>query len=97
MFSFKLFYQKGSIGDVLDRKVYASFNSRSVTFYGTDDIDFMFPVAFDKFCIIAPKAMKIPDWMAVFKGFNAYVWCLIVLGNSICGYFWYLLKQWTLR
>lgn len=57
----------------------------------------MSPVAFDKFCIIVPKAMKIPDWMAVFKGFNVYVWCVIVIGNSFYGYFWYLLKQWTLR
>lgn len=85
------------MGDVLYRKALVCFSARFMTEYGTDDIEFMFPVYFDKFCIIAPKALKIPQWMAIFKCFNVYVWGLIVIANSICGYFWYLLKQWGLR
>lgn len=82
------------MGDVLYGKAYASFNARFIRDYGTDDIEFMTPVYFDKFCIIAPKASKIPEWMAIFKCFNVYVWCMIVVINTACGYFWYLLKRW---
>lgn len=87
----------GSIGDVLYRRVYASFNGRFVSDYGTNDIEYMFPVYFDKICVIAPKALKVPQWMAIFKCFNMNVWLLIVFINTVCGYFWYLLKLWANR
>lgn len=83
----------GSLGDVLYRRVYASFNGRFVSDYGTDDIDYLFPVYSDKVCVIAPKALKIPQWMAIFKCFNKNLWLLIVFINSLCGYMWYLLKS----
>lgn len=63
--------------------------------YGTNDIDYMFPVYSDKVCVIAPKALKVPQWMAIFKCFNMNVWLLIVFINTLCGYFWYLLKLWA--
>lgn len=82
---------------MLYRRVYASFNGRFVSDYGTNDIEYMFPVYSDKMCVIAPKALKVPDWIAIFKCFNVYLWILIVVVNSLCGYFWYLLKLWTSR
>lgn len=85
----------GSLGDVLYRRVYASFNGRFVGDYGTDDLEYMYPVFFDKFCIIAPKALKIPEWMAIFKCFDMTVWSLIIIVNVLCGYFWYILKRWV--
>lgn len=84
------------MGDVLYRRVYASFNARFVSDYGTDDIEFMFPVSSDKVCVIAPKALKVPQWMAIFKCFSKNVWLLIVFINTFCGYFWYILKSWAL-
>lgn len=57
----------------------------------------MFPVFNDKFCVIAPKAQQIPQWIAIFRCFNVYVWILIVIINMACGYIWYLLKRWALR
>lgn len=76
--------------------MFASFNGRFKAYYQTYDIDYLAPVMFDEFCFIAPKALQIPQWMAMFKCFSINVWCVIVLMNIICGYFWYLLKQWTL-
>lgn len=83
----------GSIGDVLYRNTYISFNARFTADYGTDEIEFMFPVFCDKLCIIAPKAHRIPEWMAIFKCFHITVWILFLLITSICGYIWFLLQQ----
>lgn len=85
----------GSLGDVLYRRVYASFNGRFVSDYGTDDIEYLFPVNSDKMCVIAPKALKVPQWMAIFKCFSMHLWLLIILINTMCGYIWYLLKLWA--
>lgn len=75
--------------------MYASFNGRFVSDYGTDDIEYMFPVYSDKMCVIAPKALKVPQWMAIFKCFSKNLWLLIILINTMCGYIWYLLKSWA--
>lgn len=53
----------------------------------------MFPVYSDKVCVITPKALKVPQWMAIFKCFSLNLWFLIVLINTLCGYVWYLLKS----
>lgn len=83
----------GSIGDVLYRNTYVSFNGRFITNYGTDDIEYMFPYYFDKLCIIAPKALQIPEWMAIFKCFHVSVWLAFLVMNSLCGWFWFLLRR----
>lgn len=85
------------MGDVLYRRAYMSMNGRFIADYGTDEIDYLFPVNFDKFCIISPKASKIPEWMAIFKCFQIDVWLLIVGINSICGAVWWLLRFWSKR
>lgn len=68
-----------------------------MTDYGTSEIEYMFPVFFDKLCVIAPKAQKIPEWMAIFKCFDVTVWVLILIVNSICGCVWYILKESTVK
>lgn len=87
------FYFVGSIGSVLESKVYASFNGRFMTEYDTNDIDYMFPYYFDKLCVIAPKALKIPEWMAIFTCFTQSVWISLLAVNCLCGLFWFLLKR----
>lgn len=77
---------------MLYRRVYASFNSRFITDYGTKDIEYLFPVYFDQVCVIAPKALKVPQWMAIFKCFDRNLWLLIIFVNTFCGYFWYFLR-----
>ncbi|XP_037912067.1 uncharacterized protein LOC119652196 [Hermetia illucens] len=85
----------GSIGDVLYSKAGFSSNGRFVQDYGTSEIEFMYPTFFDKFCIIAPKAQQIPQWLAVFRCFNPYVWTLFLVSTTILGFIWYLFKKWT--
>lgn len=83
----------GSIGSVLESKVFASFNGRFMTEYDTNDIDYMFPYYFDKVCVIAPKSLKIPEWMAIFTCFTEPVWFSLLVVNCVCGLFWFLLKR----
>lgn len=83
----------GTIGAVLYSQTYASFNGRFMSDYGSSNIEYMFPYYFDKLCIIAPKALKVPQWMAIFKCFNETVWLTLLLVNCACGFFWFLLKR----
>lgn len=83
----------GTIGAVLNGETYASLNGRFMSDYGTTNIEYMFPYYFDKLCIISPKALKIPQWMAIFKCFSMSVWIAILLVNCCCGLFWFLLKK----
>lgn len=64
-----------------------------MTDYDTDDIEYMFPYYFDKLCVISPKALRIPEWMAIFKCFSATVWVSILVVNCVCGLCWVLLKR----
>lgn len=94
----RLFYNyTGTLGDVIYNKVDATFNGRFMTKLDSNDIEYLYPVLFDRLCIISPKSMKIPAWMAIFKCFDIYVWCTIIVINTLCGYFWYILKQWQKR
>jgi len=92
-----LFLILGSIGDVLYGRADLSFNGRFIKNYGSNEIDFLFPVFFDQFCVIAPKALQIPQWMAIFQCFDNVVWASIMLLNLVLGTIWYLLKQWAVR
>lgn len=83
----------GSIGSVLHSKVVASFNGRFLTDYDTNDVDYMFPHSFDRLCIIAPKALKIPQWRCIFECFSIPVWIYLLCVNSISGLFWFWLKR----
>lgn len=87
----------GSIGDVLYRSTDVSFNSRFVQDYETVEIDFLTPVYCDQLCVMSPKALEIPQWLAIFLCFDPIVWGLIIIMNTICGYLWYILKKWTLK
>lgn len=84
----------GAIGDILANRADASFNARFLIEYDTSDIEFMFPVIADKLCVIAPAAEKIPQWTAIFKCFDVYVWSSFALVTCICGGFWFMLKVW---
>lgn len=84
----------GSLGDVLYSRADISFNGRFIQEYDSNNIEFSFAVNADKMCVIAPAAERIPQWMAIFKCFNVYVWALLPIVTGICGGFWYILKQW---
>lgn len=81
------------MGDVLYRRAYMSMNGRFVADYGSDEVDFIYPVSFDNFCIIAPKALKIPQWIAILKCFSLSVWIAIGLSSLISGAIWWKIKS----
>lgn len=52
----------------------------------------MYPYFFDQICLIAPKASKIPGWMAIFKCFSVPVWLSLLVANCVCGWFCFWFK-----
>lgn len=82
-----------AIGDVLYQRADAAFNSRFIEEYETDDIEFLYPVFSDKFCFIAPAALEIPNWKAIFQCFKTNVWWSIFLVELMCSVFWYGLRH----
>lgn len=78
---------------MLYRRADVNFNGRFVIDYGTTEIEFLLPVFADRFCIIAPSALPIPGWMAIFRCYSVEVWCLII-GTLLIGTgWWYLMKR----
>lgn len=87
---------KGAIGDILGDRADIAFNSRFIIDYDTKNIDFIYPVFSDRFCIIVPSALKIPGWKAIFRCFHYSVWILILVVDLVCALFWYFLKRTTM-
>lgn len=83
----------GSIGDILRKDIDISFNGRFIKYYDTFDVTFMTPVLFEKFCIVAPKALKIPEYLRIFQCFHPTVWAAIVIINLLLGCFWFVTKK----
>lgn len=82
----------GGIGDVISQRIDAAMNSRFIVDYDTNDIDFVYPVFSDKYCVIAPGALKVPQWLAIFHIFDINVWILILVVDVLCALIWYFLK-----
>lgn len=66
-------------------------NSRFIVDYDTNEIDFLYPVFSDKYCVIAPGALKVPQWIAIFHIFDINVWIIILVVDIICALIWYYL------
>lgn len=83
------------MGDVLYRRADANLNGRFIIDYGSKEIEFIYPVFTDKFCVIAPSALQIPGWMAIFRCYSTGAWSGILATVLICTFYWYFLKKWT--
>lgn len=83
----------GSIGDILRKDIDVSFNGRFIKYYDTFDVDFMTPVLFENFCIVAPKALRIPEYLRIFQCFHPTVWAAIVIINLTLGCLWFCTKR----
>ncbi|KAJ6646223.1 hypothetical protein Bhyg_01434 [Pseudolycoriella hygida] len=83
----------GSMGDILYRYADASFNGRFIIDYGSNEIEFLHPVFADKFCVIAPSALQIPGWMAIFRCYSAEVWVGILMTVFICTGYWHFIRK----
>lgn len=83
----------GSIGDILSKAIDISFNGRFIKYYDTFDVGFMTPVLFENFCLVAPKALRRPEYLRIFQCFHPTVWVAFILINLTLGCFWFLLKR----
>lgn len=61
--------------------------------YDTKELEFLFPVGFDKLCVIVPKALQIPQWILVFQCFSPNVWISFCVAYMACGSVWYFMKK----
>ncbi|XP_052902928.1 uncharacterized protein LOC128310342 [Anopheles moucheti] len=86
----------GSLGDLLQYRTDVSFNIRFMKYYGTHGIEFLHPIYSDQLCILAPKSLEIPQWLAIFLCFHPYVWVSFVVIGFFGGYCWYVLRRWGL-
>lgn len=83
----------GTIGELLRKKIDVSFNGRFIKYYDTFDVDFMYPIFFDKFCIVTPKAQSIPQYLRIFQCFDPVVWTVILVTNLVLGCVWFVTKK----
>lgn len=81
------------MGDVLYRRADANLNGRFIIDYGSKEIEFLHPVFSDQFCVIAPSALQIPGWKAIFRCYSVGVWSGILATVFACSCFWHFLKK----
>lgn len=81
------------MGDVLYGRADANLNGRFIIDYGSKEIEFLHPVFSDKFCVVAPAALPIPGWMAIFRCYSMGVWSLILTTLFVCTVYWHFLKK----
>jgi hypothetical protein len=87
----------GSLADVVYGRTEISFNSRFITWYGTDNIDFSIPISTDKVCIIAPKAKRIPKWKNMLVCYTREVWLSLLTVYVVCAICFYFLHKYQLQ
>lgn len=80
------------MGDILYRRAFMSFNARFISDYGTNEIEYMYPIFLDRVCFICPKSLRFPEWMAILRCFSVNVWKTIIILNFGLGCVWYFLK-----
>lgn len=85
------------MGDILYRRADASLNGRFIMDYGSEEIEFLHPVFSDKFCVIAPSALQIPGWKAIFRCYSIGVWSGILVTVFVCTVYWHFLKKWETK
>lgn len=82
----------GAIGDVLYGRAEVAFNARFIQDYETNDVEFLYPVLSDRFCIVAPVALRVPAWKAIFSGYHDTAWVSFCICLLICAGIWYYLQ-----
>jgi hypothetical protein len=71
----------GSTGDIAYGRADISFNSRFVRSDYINDVDFTYPHDKEGFCIIVPKAERIPEYLCLVLPFHPILW--LACGVSI--------------
>lgn len=79
----------GILGDVANRTIDASFNSRFVEGFRNNVIEYLTPVLNDKFCIIVPKALERPHYLMLFHCFTWKCWLIIGFTYLFSAIYWF--------
>jgi hypothetical protein len=79
----------GSLHDVIHRKVVYSANTRTII-NAPAGIEFTIPYVTNEFCVVVPKALKLPNWAILLKCFDQLSWTSIALTVATSGIFWHL-------
>ncbi|GLV40572.1 Ionotropic receptor 10a [Carabus blaptoides fortunei] len=83
----------GSFGLVAYRKVDISFNTRFVDGFGSEVVEYLTPVINDKFCLVVPKASRIPQALSLFRCFDLNSWLLILFTYIVASMYWYAVQR----
>lgn len=83
----------GTVGDVLYRKTDISINGRFMKPYDTDEIVFTYPLYSDEFCLVAPKAGKVPNWLSIFQVFHVSTWIMLMTTACLMGLTWFMIRS----
>jgi hypothetical protein len=82
----------GSTGDIVYDRADISFNSRFLRYDYINDVDFTYPHDKEGFCIIVPKAERIPEYLCLFLPFHPVLWLACGVSIIVTATFWYLTK-----
>jgi hypothetical protein len=82
----------GSTGDIIYDRADISFNSRFLRYDYINDVDFTYPHDKEGFCIIVPKAERIPEYLCLFLPFHPVLWLACGVSIIVTATFWYLTK-----
>lgn len=85
---FPSFYA-GVVGDLIREHADVAVNSRFIIDYGTDEIEFLYPVVADLYCVIAPAALPRPKWSAMFRCFRTSIWNLLLFVQCLTALVWF--------
>lgn len=74
---------------MIEERADVAFNSRFIIDYDTEEIDFLHPVVADLYCVIAPSALPLPKWAAMFRCFRTSVWNLLLVAQLLTAMVWF--------
>ena len=82
---------KSAMTDVMEGKTVYSANSRFVMTFRDVDVEWTVTHIADALCMLAPGALKVPNWMSLFNCFNTLSWILISVTFVVCMVVWYFI------
>lgn len=86
-------YVSGSLGDIVSGRAQLAANSRLLTYYGTDMIEYTVPYDSDSICFVVPKSKRVPQWRSIFRCFQFQSWITIFGIMTFCMLFWCCFKK----
>jgi hypothetical protein len=80
----------GSLGYIVYDLIDLVANGMFVTDQKTGNFEFTNVYFYDEICVVAPKAERIPHWLAVFKCFHWQTWIFLTCTCLVSLLFWFI-------